>query len=341
MTRRTGVGWYVIKRVLLLVPLLIGVSFITFMLIRLGDSNPAVLIAGPTATPAEIAQVEEELGLDDPLLVQYASYVAGVVRGDFGESWLTRRTVVEELRERVPITLELITVGMFAAVIAGVGVGFASAMLKDRLPDQVARFGTLLGISMPIFWLGLLLIYLFFVTWKLAPGPVGRLDIFVVPPQRVTGFLIIDSVLEGNWEALRSYLAHLVLPTITIMLVTGATIAKQTRSGVVDVRNSAAARYAVAAGLPRWRIWRMILHNALPTIITFSAIAYSLGLGGSALVELIFSWGGMGQLGIEAITKVDYAIVQGYVLVMGVIVAVVYLLADLAVAIIDPRVSNR
>ena len=339
--KRPSFGRYLLRRVLLLIPLLIGVLFITFMVIRIGDSNPAVLIAGPTATAAEIQAIEQDLGLDRPLLTQFGRYVSDVVRGDFGESWLTRRTVVEELKDRLPITLELITIGTIAAILFGLAVGLLSALTKDRIPDQVLRFGTLLGISMPIFWLGLLLIFLFFSTWQIAPGPIGRVDILIRLPERVTGFLLIDSALAGNWEAFRSVLEHLALPTVTIMLVTGATIAKQTRAAIVEIRNSSPVRYARASGLPNRLIWRMSVHNALPTIITFTAIAYSLGLGGSALVELIFSWGGMGQLGLEGITKTDFAIVQAYVLAMGVIVSVVYLLADMLVALIDPRVVYR
>ena len=339
MRRVRRLAWYGLKRIVMIVPLLIGLVFITFMLIRLGSGNPAAAVAGPLADAQVIAQIEEELHLNEPLLVQFGLYLGDAATGNLGDSWIGKRPVTTEIRERLPITLELVTVATIVSIILGIGFGFISAMSKDKLPDHVSRVFGLIGISMPIFWLGLLLIFVFFAKLRWAPAPLGRLDIFVTAPEKVTGAPLLDSLIEGNWEAFRSIFAHMILPVVTIVLVVGATIAKQTRASVVEVRDSAPVRYARAMGLPRRRVWGIILHNALPSIVTFTAIAYSLLLGSSALVELVFSWGGLGQLGLIAVTEGDFWMVQGFVLSMGVITAFVYLLSDIVNAAIDPRVT--
>jgi ABC-type dipeptide/oligopeptide/nickel transport system permease component len=334
-------GGYIAKRVLMLVPLLIGMTLVAFLLIRLGDTNPAALVAGPTASQAEIERVADELGLDQPLIAQYVTYMRNAARGDLGTSWITRRPVRTEIRDRLPITLELVTLGTIASVAIGLLLGFVSGMREERLTDHVLRVSTLGGISMPIFWLGLLLIYLLFYLWGVAPPPLGRMDIFLSAPDRITGFPLFDAVIQGEWEVVRSMLGHLALPVLTMALVIGATIAKQTRASVIEVRGSNMVRYAKACGLPAWRVWKLVLHNSLPSVVTFIAIAYSLQLGGSVLVELIFSWGGIGQLGVTAIQRADFAVVQAYIFVMGVLAAVIYLVADIVIALIDPRVTYR
>jgi ABC-type dipeptide/oligopeptide/nickel transport system permease component len=334
-------GWYIVKRILLLAPLLLGVSLVAFFLIRLGDANPAVLVAGPTASQAEIDRVASDMGLDEPLTTQYVNYMKNSLSGDLGRSWITRRPVRTEIRERLPITLELVTLGTIASVLFGVLVGFVAGMQEERLADHVLRISTLGGISMPIFWLGLLLIYLLFFRWGIAPPPLGRFDIFLAGPPRITGFPLFDAVLHGDWVVARSMVAHLALPVVTMTLVIGATIAKQTRAAVIEIRGSQMVRYARACGLPRWRLWKLVLHNSMPSVVTFIAIAYSLQLGGSVLVELIFSWGGLGQLGVLAIQRADFAVVQAYIFVMGVLAASIYLVADLVIALLDPRVTYR
>lgn len=339
MTQMPGLLRYLIKRIVLLVPLLLGLTLLAFLLIRLSGTNPATLIVGPTAGQAEIEAVEAELGLDEPLIVQYGIYLGNALTGDFGESWVTRQPVSTELRMRLPVTLELVTIAMVFATVIGVAVGFFSAMYQHRPADQLLRAYTLVGVSMPVFWLGLLLIFLFFVVLGVAPAPTGRMDLFIAPPEPITYAPLLDSVLRGNGEALRSVLHHLMLPVAALTLTSGSAIAKQTRALVLEVRFSPRVRYARACGLTRRRVWRLILHNAMPGIVTFVAIAYSLSLGGSVLLELIFSWGGMGSFGINAIERADFAVVQAFVLSMGVIASLVYLASDLIVAAIDPRVS--
>jgi len=334
-------GWYAVKRTLMVVPLLFGVSLVAFFIIRLGDVNPAVLIAGPTASAAEIEQVAAELGLERPLFEQYRTYLASALSGDLGESWITGRTVSTELRNRLPVTLELITIGTVASVIVGLLLGFVAGMRERSLVDHFLRVSTLGGISMPIFWLGLLLIYVVFFLTDLAPPPLGRQSLMLATPEFRTGLPLMDALLDGRLDVFWSMVRHLMLPVITMALVIGATIAKQTRASVIEVRNTSMVRYARAIGMPQWRIWWLVLHNSLPSVITFIAIAYSLQLGGSVLIELIFSWGGIGQLGVNAIQRADYAVVQAYVFAMGILAAAIYLVADLIIASIDPRVTFK
>lgn len=334
-------GWYSVKRTLAVIPLLFGVSLVAFFIIRLGDVNPAVLVAGPTASAAEIERVAEELGLDRPLLQQYGTYLSNALSGDLGRSWITGREVGTELRTRLPVTIELITIGTIASVIVGLLLGFVAGMRERSLIDHLLRVSTLGGISMPIFWLGLLLIYVLFFIVGFAPPPLGRQSLMLPSPEFRTGLPLMDSLLSGRLDVFVSMLQHLMLPVITMALVIGATIAKQTRASVIEVRNTPMVRYARAIGMPQRRIWWLVLHNSLPSVVTFIAIAYSLQLGGSVLIELIFSWGGIGQLGVNAIQRADYAVVQAYVFAMGILAAAIYLIADLVIASIDPRVTFK
>lgn len=334
-------GWYTVKRTLMVIPLLFGVSLVAFFIIRLGNVNPAALVAGPTASAAEIALVTEQLGLELPMVQQYWTYLTNALSGDLGRSWITGREVSVELRSRLPVTIELITIGTAASVIIGLFLGFVAGMRERSLVDHFLRVSTLGGISMPIFWLGLLLIYVLFFLMGIAPPPLGRQSLMLPSPTFRTGFPLLDALLDGRMDIFVSMLRHLMLPVITMALVIGATIAKQTRASVIEVRNTPMVRYARAIGMPQWRIWWLVLHNSLPSVVTFIAIAYSLQLGGSVLIELIFSWGGIGQLGVNAIQRADYAVVQAYIFAMGVLAAGIYLIADLIIASIDPRVTFK
>ncbi len=334
-----GLGRYLVYRILLLIPLLFGVSVLTFLLVRLGDSNPAVMVAGPTATLDQIKAIEAEMGLDRPLPVQYWTWLTNALQGDLGTSWMSNRPVTEELWEKLPITLELIGFGMAGAILFGVVIGVASAVRQRRLLDQALRIVTLAGVSIPIFWGALLMITFFFSVLGWAPAPLGRVDRGLAEPPHITGMLVFDSVVTGYFATAMSALAHLALPALTISLITGATIAKQVRAAMVETLGSSAVRYARACGMPERGVVWLAFRNALPDLIGFFGITFSLALGGAAISELIFSWGGLGQLGLEAITNADFAAVQGFILVMGVLTAAIYLIADLLVAAIDPRVK--
>jgi ABC-type dipeptide/oligopeptide/nickel transport system permease component len=335
--RSRAILWYVGRRLLVVVPLLCGIVLVTFLLVRLGDANPAVLIAGPEASEETIREIERDLRLDQPVIVQFGHYVKDLATGDLGTSWVSNRPVTTEIAERLPATLELVVLGMAMSLLVGIVIGFVSAMRRNRPTDHAVRVTTLAGISMPIFWIGLLLIFVFAFTLGWLPSPIGRLGLTELPPERITGFLLIDSMLQGEWATFQSALRRLILPVATITIVAGSTIAKQARSSLVEVLDSDQVRYARALGLSRIKVSLMALHMAMPTILTFTALTFGFVIGGSALVETIFSWGGIGQAGINAITDVDFALVQGYVLTLAIISVLVYLATDLVVAVLDPR----
>ncbi len=337
MKTRGYLTGYLVRRLGLLLPLLIGMTLVTFMLIRIGGTDPAAMLAGPTASQEQLDSIDHELGLDKPLVEQYGIYLANLARGNLGDSYISGRPVLQELAARFPVTLELVSLGMALAILYGVTTGFVAALWRGRTLDHVLRIVTLLGLSMPVFWVDILFIYVFFFQLEWAPAPLGRLDAGLAPPPRITGAYILDSVLAAAPADLLSAVGHIVLPVLTLGLIEGSGIAKQTRAQVLEVLDSDIVRSARACGLPRRQVWWIMLHNALPNLITFMAIVFVLMLGGSALIELVFAWGGIGQFGLNAITRADFAVVQGYVLALGIASALIYLVADLVVMAIDPR----
>ena len=325
-------------RLALLVPLLLGVSVLTFLLVRLGDKSPAALMAGPTATQAEIEGIEADMGHDRPLLTQKWINMKGLFTGDLGDSWQSGRPVLDELLERLPITLEMVTYGMICAIVIGVLLGVWSAVRQGSIADHVLRVVTLVGLSVPIFWLGLILIVVLFSQLGIAPAPFQRVDRTVELPSTITGFLVIDSVVTGHWAAAASAASYLVLPVLTIGIIGGTEIAKQVRSEMVEVLSGPAVKYARASGLPERKVVGLAFRNAFPNLIAYLGITFSLSLGGSALVELVFSWPGMGKWGVDAIVGADFAVVQAYVLCVGIVTSLIYLACDLLLVACDPRV---
>lgn len=325
------------RRLLVLVPILVGVTFVTFLLIRMGDVNPAVLIAGPRASPEEIESIEQDLHLDRPLLVQYGLYMGDLFKGDWGDSWVTKQSVLSELRTRLPVTIELVALGTAGALLFGIVVGAAAAVRPGRGLDRVTRVVTLLGISAPVFWLALLFLLVFAFRFELAPPPLGRLPIGESPPTRVTGAYLTDSVLTANWHTAVLSAKQIVLPVATITVVQGAVIAKHVRSSVIQTMSSDGFRLVVSQGYTRWEQVRYIARSTAASVISYLAIVFTALLGASALVELVFGWGGISQFGIDAIRDADFAIVQAYVLSMAVTTAIVFLMADVLVYMIDPR----
>ncbi len=331
---------YILKRVLLLIPLLLGITAVSFALVRIGDQSPVSMIAGPTATAEQLAAIEQELGLDRPLLAQYFSYLNNLLHGDLGTSWVTGKPVLSDLTDRLPATLELVIIGMALSVTLGLVLGFLAAKYRDSAFDHVVRFGTLLMVSLPVFWIGIMLINIFYFNLKWSPAPLGQLAPIDVTPTRITGAIFIDALFAGPAATLQSATSHLVLPALAVGSAAGAAVAKQTRALIIEASTSDAVRYARACGLPERQVSRLKVRMALPGLVTFIAISFIAVLGGSALIELIFAWGGAGQYALQAITNADFAAVQGYVLIMGIIGAVVYLAADLLVLLIDPRIHH-
>jgi peptide/nickel transport system permease protein len=332
---------FLLRRALLVVPLLLVVVFFTFMLVRVGGQDPVARIAGPTATQGEIEMIRAELGLDRPLLVQFAAYLGRVARGDLGRSWISNRSVLSDIVERIPVTLELMLWGVGLGALIGIPAGLYAASRPNRLFDQLSRGISLIGFSIPTYWLGLVMLFVFFYLLDWAPPGMGRLALMLSPPPRVTGSYLIDGLLAADWDAARSAAAQLVLPVLSVAIVSAAPIIKQTRAIAVEVSASDYVRYARAAGLPRRQIHRMVLRNSRTPIITYVGTELTGLIGSTALIEYVFAWGGLGQYGLNAIIAGDFVAIQGYVLALALFSVIVFVVVDLAVMLLEPRAALR
>jgi len=336
-----SVGRFLVRRLLLVLPLLLGVLFFTFMLVRLSGQDPTAKIAGPTATAAEIELVRAQLGLDQPLFTQFLIYLGRVVQADLGRSWVSQQPVLHDVLERVPVTLELLLWGVGIGALVGIPVGLRAAFRPDGAFDQISRFVSLLGFSTPTYWLGLVMLLVFFYLLDLAPPGMGRLSLMLSPPPRITGSYLIDGLIAGDLEAAHSAFAQLVLPVLCIAIISAAPIIKQTRAITLEVLASDYIRYARAQGLEPAMIGRMALRNAATPVVTFLGTELTGLVGTTALIEYVFAWGGLGQWGLNAIITGDFAAVQGYVLALALFSVIVFLLVDLAVLLLEPRAGTR
>lgn len=331
---------YTLRRLLLIVPVLVGVSLLTFALARVVPGDPARLAAGAQATPEMYEQIRREFGLDDPLPVQYGSYVAGLLRGDWGDSILSRRPVAADLRLYWPATLELVLVAMAIAVAVGVPLGVLSAVRADQPTDQVSRLVSLLGVSMPAFWLALLL--QIFFGLRLGWLPVsGRLDPMIAAPTGGTGLVLVDAALAGDGATLRDALAHVALPALTLSFPALATIARFTRASLLEVLGNDYVRTARAKGLVERRvIFGHGLRNAFIPTLTMIGLSFGWAMGGSVLVETVYDWPGIGLYATRSALTLDFMPIMGIALLYGVVFSLINIVVDVAYGVLDPRVSR-
>jgi len=328
---------YIIRRLLSLIPTLLGVSIIVFLFLRMIPGDPALALAGEHATEANVERIREQFGLNKPLHEQYFTYMSKVLRGDLGRSILSRRPIMDEIRVRFPATIELSVCALTVALVVGVPAGIISATKRNSIFDNVAMIGSLLGISMPIFWLGLMLNWFFAVQLGWLPS-VTRLDAGV-ELQRITNLLIIDSLLTGNAEALLNAVQHLILPSVALGTIPMAIIARMTRSAMLEVLEQDYVRTARAKGLrERVVIIRHALKNALLPVITIVGLQVGVLLSGAVLTETIFAWPGIGRWLYLSILSRDYPIIQGMALFVTVLFLVMNLLVDVSYAMVDPRI---
>jgi peptide/nickel transport system permease protein len=328
---------FVIRRLLLLVPILIGLSILVFLWIRALPGGPAQSLLGERATEATVREIESQYGLDDPIHIQYFRYVENVVRGDFGTSIRSRRPVSEELSERFPATIELALAAMLFSVMFGIPLGFIAAKRHGTLIDHGSLLASLLGVSIPIFFLAILLKYIFAIRLGLLPT-VGRQDV-LINIDHPTNFYLLDAIIAGNPEAFWDAVEHLILPAIALGTVPLAIIARITRASVLDVQNEDYVRTARAKGLPPRTVDRRhVLRNALLPISTIIGLQVGLLLSGAVLTETVFAWPGMGTWLVEAIENRNYPVLQGGILFLAVVFVVVNLLVDLSYALINPRI---
>ena len=329
----------VLKRLALAVPSLIGVVIVTFLLARALPGDPAAYFAGPAATKEAIEQVRAKLGLDRPLPVQFVRYVADLARGDLGVSLTTGQPVALEIRTRLPASAELTLLGLIVAVSVAVPLGILAATRPGSILDHACRVLATAGVSLPVFFTGLILVYVFYYLFGLAPAPLGRLGVFFSSPPQVSGFYLIDSALAGDWEVWRASLQQLVLPALTLGLFALAPIARITRASMLAVLASDFVRTARASGLsPFTVIITYGFRNAMLPVVTTLGMVFSFLLGANVLVEKVFAWPGIGSYAVEALVASDFAPVQGFVLTMAALYVVLNLTIDVVYGLIDPRV---
>lgn len=330
-------GRYVLKRLVLILPVLLGVSVVVFLVVRLTPGDPAKVMAGEHASPEFIEAVRVKWGLDRPLYAQYFIWFRSVLQGDFGTSIATHTPVLEELLQRFPATLELSLFAMIFAVLVGMTAGIISAVRQHSIFDYLAMTGALIGVSMPIFWLGLMLMFFFGLYLDLLPIS-GRLDP-EISLRTITGLYLIDALVTRNGQAFWNALSHLVLPGVALGTIPMALIARMTRSSMLEVIRQDFIRTERAKGLPERRvIYRHALRNALIPIITVIGMEFGLLLGGAILTETIFAWPGLGRYTVDAVYARDYPAIQGSVLFIAFIFVVVNLVTDILYAFINPRI---
>jgi ABC-type dipeptide/oligopeptide/nickel transport system permease component len=319
---------------------LLILTAVVFVLTRLVPSDPAVVYAGPKARPEELARIRTELGFDQPLVLQYLQYLGGLVTGDWGDSLATKRPVLDELATRLPATLELLTAAMVLALAGGIVLGVIAARRPGRALDGTIRFLSIGGVSVPAFWLGLLLQLLFVgrLGWLPATGQFSKEIEYGNPITTVTGFALTDALLTGNWTAFADGVAHLILPAITLAAYPLGLVARMTRASMLEVLGQdyvfTATAYGLRDGLIRWRL---ALKNALPPTMTVVGLSAAYALTGTFFVEVVFNWPGIGQFASAAMLAVDYPVIMAIAL-LG---AAAYLLANLVVDVVHARLDPR
>ena len=329
----------VLKRLVLAVPSLIGVVIVTFLLTRALPGDPAAYFAGPAGTKEAIEQIRVKLGLDKPLPVQFVRYVADLSRGDLGTALTTGQPVAADIRTRLPASAELTLIGLILSVSIAVPLGILAATKPGSLIDHTCRVVTTAGVSLPVFFTGLILVYVFYYLLGWAPAPLGRLDIFFSAPPQITGFYLIDSLVAGDREVFVASLKQLILPALTLGIFSLAPIARMTRAPMLAVLASDFVRTARASGLaPFTVIVTYAFRNAMLPVVTTLGMVFSFLLGANVLVEKVFAWPGIGSYAVEALIASDFAPVQGFVLTMAIMYVALNLLIDLLYGLIDPRV---
>jgi peptide/nickel transport system permease protein len=332
------VGKFILRRLLLLIPILLGLTIVIFLFIRLLPGDPASAILGERATPESLAQVRAALGLDRPLIEQYWEYLRGLLTFDLGTSFLTGRDVADDFLQRFPATIELALSAMIFALTIGIPLGILTAKRRGTWIDQGGTVVSLIGISIPIFFLGLMLKWAFAINFPILPDS-GRIDLIQYNIPRVTNFMTIDTLLAGQPGAFLDSLQHLILPAIALGTIPLAIIMRITRASAVDVLNEDYVRTANAKGLSSRVVDnRHVLRNAMLPVITVIGLQTGLLLGGAILTETIFGWGGVGKWMYDAVLTNDYQIIQSGVLLLAIIFVVVNLLVDISYAFLNPRI---
>jgi peptide/nickel transport system permease protein len=321
-------------------PVLFGVVVVTFLLTRALPGDPAAYFAGPAADEQSIQEIRESLGLDRPRPEQFLVYVGDLLRGDLGVSISTGQPVADELARRLPASLELTLGALLLSLAVAIPMGVLAATRPGTLIDHACRVIATAGVSLPTFFTGIALVFVFYYLLGWAPAPIGRLDFAYLSPPQVTGFYTVDALLAGDTETAAAAAEQLLLPMLTLAMFTLAPIARMTRGAMLQALNSDFIRTARAAGLSRRVVLnRYAFRNAMLPVITTLGMVFSFTLGANVLVEKVFAWPGIGSFAVDALVVSDYAAVQGFVLSMAVLFVALNLLIDIAYTLIDPRIQ--
>ena len=327
------------RRLAALVVLALGITLIAFILTQLVPGDPALSALGPvtSADPEAVAAYHEHWGMDEPLPVQYGTYLWNLLHGDLGTSQLSHQPVVTDLREAIPATAELALLAMTFAILVGVPLGILAAIRQNKATDHALRVVSLAGISMPTFWLALLALYVFFFRLDWFPGG-GRLDPGVLPPEQITGMYSVDAALHGDWSVAWDALHHLILPALVLAAFNVSLIMRYTRSAILEVVHDDYVRAARAKGLPeRSVVLRHVFRAALPSVITVLGLVFANVLTGAVLVENIFAWPGIGQYAYQASIELDLPAIMGVSLFVAIVYVTVNFVVDVLYGVIDPR----
>jgi peptide/nickel transport system permease protein len=332
------VARFIVRRLLLLIPILLGLTLLIFVFIHLLPGDPATTLLGERATPANLERVRAALGLDLPLYQQYLNYMTGLLQGDLGRSFVTNRDVVTDFMQRFPATIELSLAAMIFAITLGIPLGMLTAKRRGGWIDQLGTIAALLGISIPIFFLALMLKYLFAIEFPVLPAE-GRIDLAAARFPRVTNFMTVDALIALDFEGFLDAVRHLILPGMALGTIPLAIVMRITRASVVEVLSEDYVRTARAKGLPERMIdGRHVLRNALLPVVTVIGLQTGLLLGGAILTETIFAWPGVGRWVYDAVTTRDYQIIQSGVLLLALIFVLVNLIVDISYALLNPRI---
>lgn len=336
-----GLLRYVTRRILLIAPTLLGVTLVMFLITYLLPGNPALVRLGGSPAISQLKEMEAKMGLDKPVYVRYFIYLSQLLSGDLGESWITGRSVMEDVSVRFPATLELALAGFIIMITIGIPLGIICAIKRNTLIDHLFRMISISGISIPLFWLGLIVIYIFYFLLQWFPAPIGRLDPGLNPPTMITGMYILDSLPTGNWTTLRSSIMHIALPAITLGFVNLAPVARMVRSTMLDVLNSEYIKAERVAGIPEREIYKDALKNAMIPILTVVGLCFGYMMAGIIIIEQVFSWPGIGLYALQSIAANDHDPIQAYVLIMTVIFILTNLTVDILYGYVDPRIRYK
>ena len=325
-------------------PQLIGIVAVTFIIVRMVPGDPARLMGGPYLPQEGLELIRERMGLKGSIPQQFALYVKNLFQGDLGLSWYTGNPVLTDIKARLPATLQLIILALLVTYGLMLPVALKAASPGKSIVKKISSkglfaYGMAAG-AFPDFWLGLILIFVFYALLGWVPPPIGQLDITVSAPGHVTGMYLVDSLITGNWEALASNLTHSILPVIVLAFVYGGAILKVAIVETGQVKNSQFINFARVCGLSEGKIKSYINRSVGPAVATMSGVVFGFLIGGAVLVEKVFSWGGFGEYAVQAVVNADFAAIQGVVLVAAILNLVIYLCVDIVYFLVDPRIKS-